>query len=85
LESRARQRIRRKLETTQPSYTFKDPYKSIKHGLKFENERIAKLNLNENFFIPREKLLQIIAEALEDLDPRLYPQDEEEKASREDL
>jgi histidinol-phosphate aminotransferase len=79
LESRARQRIRRKLETTHPSYTFKDPYKSIKHGLKFENERIAKLNLNENFFIPREKLLQIIAEALEDLDPRLYPQDEEEK------
>jgi histidinol-phosphate aminotransferase len=63
----------------QPSYTFRDLYESIKHGLNFENKRIAKLNLNENFFIPREKLLQIIAEALEDLDPRLYPQDEEEK------
>ena len=79
MESQARQWIRRKLETTQPSYTFEDPHGSIKHGLNFVNERIAKLNLNENFFIPREKLLEIIAEALEDLDPRLYPQDEEEK------
>ncbi len=57
---------------------FKEPYKRIEGLSNFENQKVAKLNLNENFFIPREKLFELIIEALEDLDPRLYPQDEGE-------
>ena len=63
---------------TQLSYAFKEPYKCVERPLNFEDQKIAKLNLNENFFIPREKIFELITQALEDMDPRLYPQDEEE-------
>lgn len=79
MKSQVRLWIKRKLETTQLSYNFKKSYKCIKRSLNFEDQKIAKLNINENFFIPRKKLLELIVEALEDLDPRLYPQDEEDR------
>ena len=79
MRSQARRGIKRKLEMTQQRYTSKESYKSVEQCLNFEDQKIARLNLNENFFIPREKLLKLITEALEDLDPRLYPQDEEER------
>jgi len=70
--------IRRKIKEKDCSHNFEESYK-LKCCLNFEDQKIAKLNLNENFFIPRKKLHELIVEALEDLDPRLYPQDEEEK------
>jgi len=37
---------------------------------------ILKLNSNENFFIPLDFLRSIIKEAVEEIDPRIYPRDE---------
>jgi histidinol-phosphate aminotransferase len=79
LKSQVKVWIRRKIKAKNFSYSFEEPYECIKRSLNFKDQKIAKLNLNENFFIPRKKLLELIVEALEDLDPRLYPQDEEEK------
>jgi len=70
--------IRRKIKEKDFGHNFEESY-NLKCYLNFEDQKIAKLNLNENFFIPRKKLHELIVEALEDLDPRLYPQDEEEK------
>ncbi|MEM2537550.1 MAG: histidinol-phosphate transaminase [Candidatus Bathyarchaeia archaeon] len=61
------------------NHAFKEPYKCIERLSDYENQKVAKLNLNENLFVSREKLLELITEALADLDPRLYPQDEEER------
>jgi histidinol-phosphate aminotransferase len=38
---------------------------------------IVKLNSNENFFMPKEKLAQLLMEVVEESDPRIYPQQEE--------
>lgn len=76
-KNKAKKWIKRKLRK-RLNYAFKEPYKYIGGLSTFENRKVAKLNLNENFFIPREKLHELITEALEDLDPRLYPQNEEE-------
>jgi histidinol-phosphate aminotransferase len=70
--------IRQKIKEKDFGHNFEESY-NLKCYLKFGDQKIAKLNLNENFFIPRKKLHELIVEALEDLDPRLYPQDEEEK------
>ncbi|MEM2419508.1 MAG: histidinol-phosphate transaminase [Candidatus Bathyarchaeia archaeon] len=75
MKNQARKWIKRELKA-KLSHAFKEPYKCIEGLHNFENQKVAKLNLNENFFIPREKLLELVIEALEDLDPRLYPQDE---------
>jgi histidinol-phosphate aminotransferase len=40
---------------------------------------IVKLNFNENLFMPREKQTILIRELAEEIDLRLYPQDEEVK------
>lgn len=61
------------------SYVSGETLKDVKQRLGVEPSKIIKLDLNENFFIPREKLLALVKEALEDLDPRLYPQEEEER------
>jgi len=38
---------------------------------------IVKLNSNENFFMPKEKLANFLREVIEESDPRIYPQEEE--------
>ena len=38
---------------------------------------IVKLNSNENFLMPKEKLANFLKEAVEEIDPRIYPQEEE--------
>lgn len=53
--------------------------KPTRQSFNIESSRIAKLDLNENFFIPRKKLLEIMVDALKDLDPRLYPSEEEQE------
>jgi histidinol-phosphate aminotransferase len=55
-----------------------------RQSLGIKRSKIAKLDLNENFFISRKRLLEIIMEALEDFDPRLYP-GEEERELREKI
>jgi histidinol-phosphate aminotransferase len=48
-----------------------------RQSLGLRHLKIAKLDLNENFFIPRKRLIEFIVEALKDFDPRLYPSEEE--------
>ncbi len=61
------------------NYALRKGYKHVEGLPALGSQNVAKLNLNENFFIPREKLHELITEALADLDPRLYPQEEEER------
>ncbi|MCS7114693.1 MAG: histidinol-phosphate transaminase [Nitrososphaerota archaeon] len=69
--------FRRKIEAVQPiGYVFGDTVKSVELRFGVERSKIVKLDANENFFIPREKLVEIIVESMEEVDPRLYPQEE---------
>lgn len=79
MKNQAKKWIRRKLKATRLNQACKEPYKCIERWFNSENQKVAKLDLNENFFIPRERLLELLIEALEDLDLRLYPRNEEEK------
>jgi len=45
------------------------------YGLKTND--VVKLNYNENLYIPREKLVALIKEVADEVDVRIYPQDEE--------
>jgi histidinol-phosphate aminotransferase len=72
--------IRRKLEEVQLSgYIFGDSVKSVEQRFGIERSKILKLDSNENFFIPKDKLAKLIVEAVEEFDPRLYPQEEEQE------
>jgi histidinol-phosphate/aromatic aminotransferase/cobyric acid decarboxylase-like protein len=72
--------IRRKLEEVQLSgYIFGDSVKSVEQRFGIERSKILKLDSNENFFIPKDKLAKLIVEAVGEFDPRLYPQEEEQE------
>ncbi|MEM2103315.1 MAG: histidinol-phosphate transaminase [Candidatus Bathyarchaeia archaeon] len=72
--------IKRKIEKTQFNrYVFGSSVKSVEQSFGIERSKIIRLNMNENFFIPRDKLTQIIIDVVENLDPRLYPQEEEQE------
>ncbi len=58
------------------------PEKTIKNATKqsgLSSSDIIKLNFNENLYIKRTKLVALLKEVAEECDPRLYPQEEEEK------
>ncbi len=46
-----------------------------RYGLKTSD--VAKLNYNENLYIPREKVASILKEVADEVDVRIYPQNEE--------
>jgi histidinol-phosphate aminotransferase len=72
--------VRRKLEMMGITpYLFGDSVESVQQRFGVERSKIVKLDSNENFFIPREKLLKLVVEALENLDLRLYPQEEKQE------
>ncbi|MBS7646438.1 MAG: histidinol-phosphate transaminase [Candidatus Bathyarchaeia archaeon] len=78
--------IKQKLEEMRPNiYAFGESSKLVGQLFNLERSKIVKLNANENFFIPREKLLALMMEALEEFDPRIYPQGEEDETLREKL
>lgn len=80
MKNHARKWIKLKLKAVRlNSYIFGESIKSVEQRLGVKRSKIIKLDLNENFFIPRKRLLALVKEALEDLDPRLYPQEEEER------
>ncbi|MEM1538825.1 MAG: histidinol-phosphate transaminase [Candidatus Bathyarchaeia archaeon] len=69
--------FRRKLEAVQfLGYMFGDTVKSVERRFGIERSKILKLDANENFFIPRDKLVDLIVESIEEFDPRLYPQED---------
>lgn len=43
------------------------------------SEEVLKLNSNENLFLDKELMNKFLVEAAQETDPRLYPQDEDEK------
>lgn len=72
--------LRKKLESVQlDGYVFGDGVKSLEQRFNIKRSEILKLDSNENFFIPKNELTKIIMEAVENFDPRLYPQEEEQE------
>lgn len=72
--------FRKKLEAVQISgYVFGDSVKSVEQRFGLKRAEIVKLDSNENFFIPRDKLIKLVMEVVNDFDPRLYPQEEEQE------
>lgn len=80
MKNHVRKWIKLKLKAARlNSYIFGESIKNVEQRLGVKRSKIIKLDLNENFFISRKRLLALVKEALEDLDPRLYPQEEEER------
>ena len=73
--------IKTKLEKLKEleSYQVAESTEMIACRLGIPSENIFKLNFNENLFIPRQKLLQLMTEVAEQCDPRIYPQEEEQR------
>ncbi len=73
--------LEKKLETLQEleSYSLERTNESIAKQLGIAATKIVKLNYNENFFMPREKLAAFMREVAQECDLRIYPQEEENK------
>ncbi len=71
--------FRKKLEEVQAlsGYDIGETVESLARRLKRSPSEIVKLNANENFFIPKEKLDALFMEAIKEQDPRIYPQEED--------
>jgi histidinol-phosphate aminotransferase len=63
------------LESYAPEKTIEGVAKQF--GLSPHN--ILKLNFNENLFMPRQKIVDLLKQTAEECDLRLYPQEEEER------
>lgn len=57
-------------------YDVGETTESLARKLGKKSSEILKLNSNENFFVPLGFLRQILREVVEEVDPRIYPQDE---------
>lgn len=60
-------------------YVIEETVESVAQRFGISPLEIVKLNSNENFFIPKDKLLGFMKEVTEEFDPRIYPQEEEYK------
>lgn len=58
------------------TYAVEETVESVAQRFGINPSDIIKLNSNENFFIPKDKLLEFLKEVLEECDPRIYPQEE---------
>jgi histidinol-phosphate aminotransferase len=61
------------------SYSLERTTETIASQYKIPAAEIVKLNYNENLFMPREKLVEIMREVAEECDLRIYPQEEENR------
>jgi histidinol-phosphate/aromatic aminotransferase/cobyric acid decarboxylase-like protein len=52
---------------------------TVAKQLGVSTKQIVKLDFNENLFIPRVKQAKLVKEVADEIDLRLYPQDEESK------
>lgn len=70
--------LKRKLEKMQllESYTVEETAESVARQFGISPLEIIKLDCNENFFIPMDRLLGVMKEVMEDCDPRIYPPEE---------
>ena len=76
----------KKLEKLQDSeiYSAEKTNEEIAKQYGLKTSDIVKLNYNENLFIPRAKVIPLLKEVAEECDFRIYPQEEESQAERED-
>jgi histidinol-phosphate aminotransferase len=73
--------LEKRLEKLQglESYSLERTNESIAKQYKITPAEIVKLNYNENLFMPKEKLVELMREVAEECDLRIYPQEEENK------
>jgi histidinol-phosphate aminotransferase len=73
--------LEKRLEKLQgvESYHVERTNENIARQLGISPTEIVKLNYNENLFMPREKLVELMQEVAEECDLRIYPQEEENK------
>jgi histidinol-phosphate aminotransferase len=81
VNARCKKWLEKKLETLQTleTYSLERTNESIAKQLGISPADIVKLNYNENLFMPREKLVELMKEVAEECDVRIYPQEEESK------
>jgi histidinol-phosphate aminotransferase len=60
-------------------YSPEKTNKEIARQYGLQASDIVKLNFNENLYIPREKIAALMKEVADEVDLRIYPQDEENK------
>ncbi len=60
-------------------YTAGASPETIAKQIGVQTKQIIKLNFNENLFIPRKKQAKLLEELADEIDLRLYPEDEEVK------
>jgi len=72
-------RFRKRLDEVRflNGYAIGETVESLARRLGRKPSEIVKLNANENFFIPKETLVTLLTEVVEEYDPRVYPQEEE--------
>jgi len=58
-------------------YSSGESVKKAASRSKARISEISKLNSNENLFVPKEKLISLLIDVIEEIDPRMYPQEEE--------
>ena len=61
------------------SYSIERTNETIARQMGISPAEIVKLNYNENLFMPREKLVELMQEVAEECDLRIYPQEEENR------
>jgi histidinol-phosphate aminotransferase len=73
--------LEKRLERLQglESYSLEKTNESIAKQYKIAPAEIVRLNYNENLFMPREKLVELMREVAGECDLRIYPQEEENK------
>lgn len=72
--------LRKKLEKIRSAdgYVAGESVKNVVQRFGISLNEIIKLNSNENFFIPKDELVKLMVEAVEEFDPRIYPCEEDE-------
>ena len=58
-------------------YTAGESVERAVQRSKVKPSKIVKLNSNENFFMSKDTLISLLTDVIEEIDPRMYPQEEE--------
>jgi len=84
MKNQGRRWLKERLNALQSlsGYAIGETVESLAQRLKTSPSEILKLNSNENFFIPKERLNALLIDVIEEYDPRIYPQEEEKEFKR---
>lgn len=80
MSAKGKRWIKEKLEFFKNfGYAFGDSISSVERRFGINRQQILKLDSNENLFIPKEEMQKLVTEAVREIDPRIYPQEEEQE------